>query len=187
MSRSYKIFLECILFVGLSANASPQKPVPIRPLNLTGEYTQKTDVSFLAVEERITCLRESSNSDSNGDPCLERTINKVNILKVIESKDEFFVQISIIGGNLHSCDFSGLMTLKDNKLVYEDAIPDEAYICKIEIEPGLRPGLKVSAGEACNLYYCGFGLTLSGTNKGFTRTGEGYEISHENAVRRINE
>ncbi len=184
MFKVLQLFLLTSLSIGFLPNSNSQISVSQKPQNLAGEYSQKTDVSFLAGEDRRTCLSEVSDRGFTGDLCLERTINKVTISKVTELKDVFFVQISIIGGNIHSCDFSGKAKLIDSKLVYEDVIPDQSDICRIEIKSGVEQGIKVSANETCNLYYCGFGLILSGTNEAFKRNGDGYEISHENALKR---
>lgn len=171
-----------LVFIGGSTvNALPKKA-----LNFMGEYSQKTGINFTGAEDKTTCLSEVSDDDWTSNLCFERTINKVIISKVSDLKDTYFAQISIIGGNIHTCDFSGEMILKANKLVYEDVIPDEKDICKIEID-SVGNGIKVSAGDTCNQYYCGFGLTLSGTNQAFERTSSGQEISHLTAVKRERE
>ena len=169
---------------GYTAKAETLKPVPLKALNFTGEYTQKTHVNFVAADDERTCLSVALDSEWTNESCVERATNNLSISKISDTKDQFFVHISIIGGNFHSCDFSGTMNLKSSKLVYEDVIPDGKELCKVELEPAaLSNGVKIRASDACHLYYCGFGLTLSGTNDAFARTGEGQEVSKENVLK----
>ncbi len=153
----------------------------------TGDYSQKSEITFTGADNEKACKLEAPDTEWSKNECHERTVNKLTLSKVTDEQDKYFVQISILGGNIHSCDFAGEATLKDNKLAYEDVIPDQSDICKIEIEQNANGTVKVSAGDVCSEYYCGFGLELKGTDQAFARTGEGQEISHELAYKRTQE
>ena len=162
-------------------------PVMAAPKVWTGEYSQKSEILFAGADNETICRLEAPDSEWSKNTCREKVLNKIILSREADAQDKYFVQISILGGNIHSCDFAGEAILRENKIVYEDVIPDQTDICKIEIEQSTNGALKVSAGDVCSQYYCGFGLELAGTNQAFARTGDGQEISHETAVKRIQE
>ena len=153
-----------------------------------GEYSQESAINFTGPGDEKSCLLEAPDAKWEDGVCVETKQNKINISKVSDDKtgEQFLVQIGIIGGNIHTCDFAGEMSLQNNKLVYQEVIPDRNEICRIEIEHQ-GTGLKMTASDNCSEYYCGFGLVLSGTDQVFKRTGEGHEVTSEAAKKQEQE
>lgn len=178
------ITLSPILSFLMNANAATSDS---KAPNFMGDYTQRSGINFAGAEDKKTCLAEAPDGEWSDNTCYAKATNSIGLSRESDVQDKYLVQISIIGGNVHTCDFTGEMTLRDNKLVYEDVIPDEKSVCKIELEQVANGGLKIVAGDVCSEYYCGFGLVLSGTNQVFARTGDGHEITHELAVKRTQE
>ena len=147
-----------------------------------GEYSQASAIHFTGPGDEKSCQLEAPDAKWDGRVCVETTQNKINISKVSDDKtgEKYLVQIGIIGGNIHTCDFAGEMTLQNDRLVYQDVIPDRKEICRIEIEHQ-GTGLKMAARDNCSEYYCGFGLVLTGTDQVFKRTGAGHEVTSQTA------
>lgn len=185
-----QILITVILFA-LNASAAGAAPEVIDSSSVQnnawmGEFSQESAINFSGADNAKDCRLEAPDAEWNGTSCVETRQNKVGVSKITDADQQYFVQIGIIGGNIHTCDFAGVMALQNNKLVYQDVIPDQKDICRIEISRE-NDLVKMAASDSCSEYYCGFGLELTGTDAVFKRSGKGHEINSATAKKQEQE
>ena len=140
-----------------------------------GEYVQQGPIEYDGIDSESACHEQSSDAGWVEGHCIARAENNVTISKVKDLKQTYYVQISVLGGDLNSCTFAHEMNLVGRKLVFNEVHPEILDNCNLEIKR-TSTGVQLKDKSSCSLYYCGHGVSLGGTNDKFKKVSAGQEL-----------